>query len=155
MGLEGLSYLVGEWRDESRSGEPGTATRGGETWRAALDGQVLVREAWCEFPATPQRAAYRHEDLLVVFADADSQVRGIFWDNEGHVIRYREVHPDPDGKGVGLVSDPSAPGPRQWLQYRFEAPDHLSAVFSLHGPGAPGFSPYLRWTSVRVSSPSV
>jgi hypothetical protein len=153
MGLEGLSYLVGEWRDESRSGEPGTATGGGESWRLALDGQILVREAWCEYPATAKRPAYRHEDLLVVFVDTDSEVRGVFWDNEGHLIRYREVDADPDGKGVGLVSDPSAPGPRQWLQYRFEAPDHLSAVFSLHGPGAPGFVPFLRWTSVRAAPP--
>jgi hypothetical protein len=151
-GLEALGYLVGHWRDEYRGGEPGTATAGGENWELALEGQILVREGWCEFPATTQRPAFRHEDLLVVFADTDAEVRGIFWDSEGHQIRYREVHADPDGNGVGFVSDPSTPGPRQWLEYRFEAPDHLSAVFSVHGPGVPGFVPLLRWKSVRASS---
>ena len=150
MGLEALGYLVGDWKDETRSGEPGTATGGGESWKLALDGAVQVREAWCEYPARGDRPAFRHEDLLVVYLDTDSAVRGIFWDNQGHLIRYREVHADPDGKGVGLVSDPVAPGPRQWLQYRFEGPDHLTAVFSLHPPGAPGFVPYLTWRSVRV-----
>jgi hypothetical protein len=153
MGLEAFGYLAGPWRDEHRDGEPGSSTDGGETWRLALDGEILVREGWCEFPESPQRPAYRHEDLLVVFVDSDRELRGIFWDNEGHLIRYREVHADPDGKGVGLVSDPSSPGPRQWLKYRFEEPDHFSAEFSLHPPGAPGFVPYLRWSSVRVPEP--
>ncbi len=153
MGLEGLSYLVGRWRDESRSGEPGTSTGGGEIWRLALDGQILVREAWCEYPATAKRPALRHEDLLIVFVDAGTEVRGIFWDNEGHLIQYREVHADPDGKGVGFVNDPATPGPRQWLKYRYEEPDHLSAVFSLHYAGAPGFTPYLTWRSVRSPDP--
>ncbi|HYA58211.1 MAG TPA: hypothetical protein VEH57_07115 [Thermoplasmata archaeon] len=153
MGIEALSFLIGAWRDESRSGEPGTATAGGETWRLALDGQILVREGWCEFPAAGDRPAFRHEDLLIVFVDADSEVRGIFWDSDGHLIRYQEVHPDPDGLGVGLVSDRSSPGPRQWLQYRFEEPDHLTGVFSIHAPGAPGFAPYLTWRSVRAPPP--
>ena len=153
MGLEGLSYLVGRWTDTSRRGEPGSSTAGGETWRLALDGQILVREAWCEFPAEGERPAFRHEDLLVVYLESDGEVRAIFWDSQGHLIHYREVHADPDGQGVGFVSDPAAPGPRQWLQYRFEAPDRLSAVFSLHGSGAPGFTPYLSWASVRAASP--
>jgi len=152
MGLDGLSYLVGHWSDVSRHGEPGTASGGGESWQLELDGQILVREAWCEYPATTERPAFRHEDLLIGFVDSDSEVRGMFWDNEGHLIRYREVHADPDGKGVGLVSDPSSPGPRQWLQYRFEEPDQLSAVFSLHRPGAPGFAPFLEWTSARSTA---
>jgi hypothetical protein len=154
MGLEPLGYLIGRWKDDTRSGDPGEATAGEESWQLALDGRILVREAWCEFPATEKRAAFRHEDLLVVFPESDGELRAIFWDSEGHSIRYREVHVDPDGKGVGLVSDPTAPGPRQWLQYRFEPPDHLSAVFSLHGPGTPGFTPYLRWRSVRSGGPT-
>ncbi len=154
MGFESLGYLVGVWKDEVREGEPGRATGGGESWRLALAGQILVREAWCEFLASASRPAYRHEDLLIVFAESDSEMRGIFWDSEGHLIRYRELHPDPDGKGFGLVSDPATPGPRQWLRYRFEEPDHLSAVFSLHPPGAPGFVPYLTWRSVRERTAS-
>ncbi|HXY47064.1 MAG TPA: hypothetical protein VEK13_04115 [Thermoplasmata archaeon] len=154
MGFEALSYLIGRWTDESRTGEPGTSTGGGETWHLALDGGILEREAWCEYPARGDQPAFRHEDLLVVFVDPDSEVRAMFWDNQGHTIRYRDVHPDPDGKGVGFVSDPTVPGPRQWLQYRFEEPDRLSAVFSIHGPGAPGFAPYLRWASTRVGARS-
>jgi hypothetical protein len=149
VGLEALEKLSGRWQDERREGEPGVATAGGETWRLALDGQLLVRDGWCEFPAKGDRPAFRHEDLLVIYVDADHEVRAEFWDTDGHHIRYRDVRPDPDGNGVGFVSDPAVPGPRQWLQYRFEGDDRLSAVFSLHAPGTPDFVPYLRWSSRR------
>lgn len=150
MWQSGLRYLLGTWNDESRTGEPGAATAGGESWKSELDARVLVRRGWCEFPSTGKRPAYRHEDLLILFAEAGSMVHGIFWDNEGHTISYREVRVDPSGKGMRLLSDPALPGPRQQLEYRFEPPDRVSAVFSILLPGAAGFSPYLRWRSVRT-----
>jgi len=154
MGLEVLNPLLGVWRDESRTGEPGSGRAGGETWEPALGGRVVVREAWYELSGSPSPSTVRHEELLVVFVDLDSELRAIGWDNEGQVTRYREVEADPDGRGVGFVSDPTAPGPRRWLQLRFEEPHRLSGVLSLHRSGEPTFSPYLRWTSVRAPPPS-
>jgi len=144
-----LNYLIGDWTDKSRTGEPGTATASGESWRVDLGGQVLIRMGWCEFPATPKRGAYRHEDLLILYPDGEDVIRGIFWDNEGHTIHYPNVTLQPDGKGVLLSSDRAVPGPRQQLMYSFEGPDRLTATFSLLLPGAPDFAPYLTWTSVR------
>jgi hypothetical protein len=109
----------------------------------------MTRKGWCEFPASAKRHAYRHEDLLIVYADAESKIHGMFWDNEDHIIIYSDVHFEPGETGVRFVSDPDVPGPRQQLEYRFEKPDHLSAVFSLFLPGASGFTPYLRWMSRR------
>ena len=145
-----LAFLLGKWVDEERLGEPGTDAASGETWRSELDGRLLVRNGWCEFPATATRPAFRHEDLLIVFADDEGQAHGIFWDNEGHTISYRDIRVAPEGKGVRLSSDPSTLGPRQQLEYRFEGPGRLTAVFSLQLPGETKFSPYLRWRSART-----
>ena len=77
-----LNYLVGDWTDETRTGEPGTANAGGESWRVDMGGRILIRMGWCEFPASATRAAFRHEDLLIIYPEGDDAMRGIFWDNE-------------------------------------------------------------------------
>jgi len=150
--LAPLEYLVGEWAVAYRSGDPGTATGGAEDWRWEAGGAVLSRRAWCEFPDSPTRPAFRHEDLLVIYADSESDLAGIFWDNEGHVHFYRRVEVLDSGDGVRLVTDPAVPGPRQALEYRFVRPNQTAAIFSLLLPGAPEFKPYLRWECRRTSS---
>lgn len=147
-----LSYLLGSWSDDSRTGEPGTATASGESWHEELGGRLYVRKGWCEFPATPRRPAFRHEDRLIVYADGGPKLHGIFWDTDDHVIEYRDVHVDPEGRGVRFASEPSASSPRQQLEYRFERPDHFSATFALRLPGAADFSPYLRWHAGRATT---
>jgi len=150
MGLDSaLNYLVGDWTDDRRVGEPGTASASGESWRVDLNGQVLIRMGWCEFPASSRRGAFRHEDLLLLYAEGEDQMQGIFFDNEGHTIHYPNVTTLPDGKGILLSSERATPGPRQQLMYQFEAPDRLTATFSILAPGAPDFKPYLTWTSKR------
>lgn len=149
-----LNYLVGDWTDESRTGEPGTASASGESWRVELGGRVLIRMGWCEFPETPQRQAFRHEDLLIIYPEGEEGMRGIFWDNEGHTIHYTNVTALPEGTGMVLSSDRAVPGPRQQLLYGFEKPDRLKATFSLLLPGAPDFVPYLTWISARSKSNS-
>jgi len=147
-----LNFLVGEWKDEHRTGEPGTASDGGETWAVDLGDSVLIRSGWCEFPASEKRGAYRHEDLLIVYAEAEGEMHGIFWDNEGHVIHYRDANLLPEGTGIVLVSDRALPGPRQQLLYVFEPPDHLTATFSLLLPGSADFAPYLKWNARRTKA---
>jgi len=150
-----LNFLVGDWNDESRVGEPGTASASGENWRVDLGGRILIRMGWCEFPATSKRPAFRHEDLLILYPEGEDEMRGIFWDNEGHTIHYPNVAALPDGKGIVLSSERATPGPRQQLAYSFDGPDRLSATFSLLVPGAPDFVPYLKWTSERSKSAPV
>ena len=152
--LAPLQYLVGKWNVTYRSGDPGTATDGEETWCFEAAGAVLARRSWCEFPETPKRPAFRHEDLLVIYADAESKLQGVFWDNEGHVHFYRHVQVADGGDGIRLVTDAATPGPRQALEYRFLPPDGSSAVFRLLLPGAADFKTYLQWESRRAKSGS-
>jgi hypothetical protein len=148
--LDPLEFLVGKWKVTDRTGDPGTATGGEEEWLTEAGGAVLARRAWCEFPETAKRPAFRHEDLLVIYVDSESKLQGIFWDNEGHVHFYRHVQTADAGDGVRLVTDPAMPGPRQALEYSFVPPNVSTAVFSLLVPGAPEFKPYLRWECRRV-----
>jgi hypothetical protein len=149
--LDELAWLIGDWTDDWRRGEPGEATAGGESWNLQLEGRILVRKSWCEYPAAGDSAAFRHDDLLVVFRDFDSQVRAVFWDNHGHVIRYTTADVDPDRSEFTFESDPSIPGPRQRLHYRADGANQLRADFNLQLPGAATFSRYLEWTSSRMT----
>ena len=150
MAIDELGWLVGDWTDDWRRGEPGLATAGGESWSPQLGGQILVRACWCEYPATAAEPAFRHDDLLVVFRDFDAQLRAVFWDNHGHVIRYATAAIDPDHLGFTFESDPSIPGPRQRLHYRADGIGHLGADFNLQLPGTTSYSPYLEWASSRT-----
>lgn len=71
-----------------------------------------MRNSWCEYPAAGDNAAFRHDDLLVVFRDFDLQVRAVFWDNHGNLIRYTTADVDSDRSEFTFESDPSIPGPR-------------------------------------------
>ena len=149
MVLDALSWLVGDWSDDWREGEPGLATGGGESWQFRLGGRILVRESWCEYPATATEPAFRHDDLLVVFVGADGRTRADFWDSHGHVIRYATASIDEDAGGFTFESDRALSGPGQRLHYHADGPTRFAAGFELRLPGADSFVPYLRWRSSR------
>jgi hypothetical protein len=100
-----LRWLAGEWKGEG-SGAPGRGA-GAFSFRFELDGKILVRKTYTEFPAAAGRAAFRHEDLMVVYPEQG--LRATYFDNEGHVIHYRVTAA---GDTVTFVSDVSGGGPR-------------------------------------------
>src|ERR1700722_16845299 len=80
-----LEFLLGKWT--GMAGEKDTplgAGQGGFSFQTELNGKIIVRH---------NQAAYtsgeRHEDLMVIYPDApDSKPHAIYFDSEGHVIRY-------------------------------------------------------------------
>ena len=52
-----------------------------------LQGKVLIRKSFAEYPGCNGRAASRHDDLTILYREA-SRLQAIYFDNEGHVIRY-------------------------------------------------------------------
>jgi hypothetical protein len=132
---EPYKFLVGAWT-AAASGQPGEG-KGTFSFAVELQGKVLVRRGRTDFPATPARAAFSHEDLLVVYRDADTTpVRAIYFDSEGHVIHYA-VSFSEGGKLLTFVSEANPPAPRQRLTYTQSADGTLKVKFEIAPPGKP------------------
>ncbi len=111
------------------SGQPGQGS-GEFTFEPELQGAVLERHNYAEYPATKEKAAYRHDDLMVIYSEGD-KTRADYWDNEGHVIHY--VAEVTAGKLV-FVSDAAQPGPRYRLTYTKTGADTLKLIFEIAPP---------------------
>jgi hypothetical protein len=147
-GWEKWKYLVGEWKGEG-SGQPGQGS-GSFSFRNELDGNVLIRKNLAEFPATADRPATRHEDLMVVYKNQEGlPSQAIYFDNESHVIRYDITYPD---NKIILTSQPSQPGPRFRLVYEKLEENLVNIRFEMAMPNAPEeFRLYMEGKSRKVN----
>jgi hypothetical protein len=148
--LKPLEFLVGEWAS-SGSGRPG-AGEGTAVFSLDLQGRVLERTSFAEYPALDGKPASRHDDLMIVYVDAGA-VRADYYDSEGHVIRYRVESPAP-GRAV-FLSDAVDGQPRFRLSYALVPDGGLDGTFEIAPPSAPDdFKPYLSWHSSRAAPAS-
>jgi hypothetical protein len=141
--------LLGEWRGEG-SGTPGRGS-GGFVFALDLQGRVLVRRSFAEYPASATRPPFRHDDLTVAHREGeDGPVRALYLDNEGHVIPYTARVSAARDTFV-LVSDPQPAAPRYRLSYVMAGPDDLRLRFEVAPPGSPdAFATYLDAGARRV-----
>jgi hypothetical protein len=138
-----LQFLVGSWEavgaNQLGSGE------GSASFTPELNGQILVRRAFADYKTGPQ-AGTRHDDLLVIYRDTpDAPARAIYFDSEGHVIRYAITFPRENA--AVFESAASEPGPRYRLSYA-RSGDTLTGTFEIAAPGA-DYKTYLSWTTVK------
>jgi hypothetical protein len=142
-------FLIGEWTGTG-SGQPGQGT-GGFSFKPDLQQRVLVRTSRAEYPATKERPAYKHEDLMVIYYEAaDSSARAVYFDNEGHVIHYA-VQLDPANKTATFLSESEAGAPRYRLSYTGKPPDAVNIKFELAAPDKPDqFQTYIDATAKRT-----
>src|SRR5437899_2779080 len=83
-----LQFLLGTW-DSKEDTQPGSG-EGTASFTRELNGQIIVRRSFAKYPQTGSR----HDDLLIVYRDApDAPPRAIYFDSEGHVIRYSIATP--------------------------------------------------------------
>ena len=128
-----LQFLVGEWVAEGE-GAPGQGS-GSFSFQLDLEGKVLVRRNRSDYPAAGVRPAFHHEDLLVIYADSGGKdIRAIYFDNEGHVVRYQV---ESLGDTVRFLSEASAPEQRFRLTYRKTSRDTVIVEFEIAPPGKP------------------
>jgi hypothetical protein len=141
-------YLLGEWKGEG-NGQPGQGS-GSFSFRNELDGNVLIRKNLAEFPATANRPAARHEDLMIVYKNADGNPsQAIYFDNESHVIHYDITYPE---NKIVLTSMASASGPRFRLVYEKIEESLVNIRFEMAMPNAPDdFKLYLEGKSHKVN----
>jgi hypothetical protein len=99
------SWLIGKWENEhSGKSEDGNGTF---SLFPDLDSNVLIRRSSTHFPAALDRAAFTHNDLLVIYPDYPSkETKAIYFDNEKHTISYavnyseKEVVFQSEGTGI-------------------------------------------------------
>jgi hypothetical protein len=136
-------FLIGDWVGEG-SGEPGSGT-GGFKFELQLDQRILVRHNHAEYPATKDKPAFSHQDLMVIHPEG-SGWRAVYFDNEGHVIHY-SVEVRADG-GVTLTSAEPVSEPRFQLTYTRLAANKVGIEFAIAPPGKP-FTPYIHAAARR------
>src|SRR3954452_18560462 len=90
--LKKLDFLLGKWTGVA--GEKDTplgAGQGAFSFELQLNDKIVVRRNVAEYASGP-----RHDDLMVIYLNApDNTPRAIYFDSEGHVIRYNLSVPTP------------------------------------------------------------
>jgi hypothetical protein len=136
-----LTRLLGSWvASPGSGGDPGTAIRTGETWSRELDGKVIVRRYFSEYPATSRRAAFRHEGFTVIAPTETGAFIANDFDNEGHVINYAVAAAD---SAIVFTSIARLRDPRFRLTYRPSGTAY-AVEFEISSSGDPtGFRKYV------------
>jgi hypothetical protein len=137
-----LAPLLGEWEAEG-AGQPG-ASSGTFSFAPDLDRAVLVRRAHSEYPATKERPAFAHDDLMVIFEEAGA-TKAIYFDNEGHAIRYAVTAE----RDRAMFLSEAGSGPRFRLGYDWTTPGVLRITFEIAPPGGGAFKTYVQGTARR------
>lgn len=138
--LAPFRVLIGDWQALD---DPSGAT-GGFTFSWSVQDRVIVRTNFASYPAANGKPASRHDDLMVIYVDADV-VHADYFDNEGHVIRYlADAKPDQ----IVFLSEVRPSEPRYRLVYRRASDGLLHGRFDVAPPGNPeGFTSYLSWAA--------
>jgi len=142
-----LTWLIGDWTG-SGGGGPGRGS-GNFSFETDVQGKVLVRKSFAEYPATADQPAYRHDDLMVVYREGRN-LKAIYFDNEEHVIRY-VVNVSADGSIVEFVSEAAGGAPRFRMTYRKTSDTALAGQLETAQPAKP-FETYLEWTAQKKAA---
>jgi hypothetical protein len=141
-----FEFLLGEWVGEG-SGDPGQGV-GGFTFLPDLQNTVLVRKNYANYPATKDRPAFSHNDLMVLYQET-GKIRAVYFDNEQHVINY-SVTLSNDANSVIFVSDALAAAPRFRLTNTKMGIESIKITFEIAPPGKPeSFDPYIEAVAHR------
>ncbi|HEY1906313.1 MAG TPA: hypothetical protein VGG91_09735 [Myxococcaceae bacterium] len=132
--------LVGRWEADPDPRSPGAT--GWTVFERAAQGHALVRKNHAQYPATKERPASAHDDVMLLYSE-NGQLRAEYVDNEGHVIRYQVQAPS--ASTLVFLSETGAPGPRFRLTYSWQSKDRLELTFEIAPPGpASEFKPYIQ-----------
>ena len=137
-----MEFLLGDW--VGVAGEHDTqigAAQGVASFQLDLNNKIVVRHNSASYSS-----GVKHDDLLIIYLDIpDSAPRAIFFDSEGHVIRYNLAFPAPNR--VVFESDGAQPGPRYRLTY-WQDGALVDGKFEI--ATAPGeYKSYMTWTQKK------
>jgi hypothetical protein len=132
-----LDFLLGKWT--GAAGEKDTplgAGQGDFSFDPELNRHIVVRHNHAAYTS-----GVTHDDLLIIYLDPPTApTHAIYFDTEGHVIRYNLAFPAPNR--VVFESDSTQPGPQYRLTYWLEGAS-LNGKFEVAG------KTYMTWTSKK------
>jgi hypothetical protein len=136
-----LDFLLGDWTGVA--GEKDTplgAAQGPFSFQAELQRKIIVRRNASHYDSGTQ-----HDDLMVIYLDTPNQTpRAIYFDTEGHVIRYNLTFPS--ANRVVFESEGAQAGPKYRLTYWMEGAS-LHGRFDIAAAGE--YRTYLNWTAKK------
>jgi len=146
VSLNSLNFLLGKWQAISKPEEP----TGSFEFSLQLQSKIIVRTNFADYPATNERPAFRHEDLMIIYQDEDKALRADYYDSEGHIIRY--IGQINGNNRVIFSSPPTTINPGFRLVYSLDQDGKLKGSFEIAQPNQPAsFSPYLVWSAIKTS----
>ena len=142
-----LQFLIGTWEAKTQGGAAKAEGSGTYTFQLELHNHILARHSSSEACKGPADFNCEHGDLLYVYREAAGQAyKAIYFDNEGHVIRYEVTAPS--ASTAMFLSDPSSPGPQFRLVYSLDG-SIMSGKFQMRMPGKTEFKSYLEWSGAK------
>ncbi|MCK3685814.1 hypothetical protein [Maribellus sp. YY47] len=138
------SWLIGEWTGEG-GGHPGQGS-GTFSFSFDLNKKIIVRKSHSEYPATENKPAVIHDDLMIIYLDFnENPTKAIYFDNEGHVIDYSISYAD---KAVKLTSKKMQGAPVFRLTYTLLEDERINTKFEMSQDGE-NFMTYVEGKSKR------
>jgi hypothetical protein len=139
-----IEFLFGNWTAKGGGASNGQGS-GEFSFEPQINKQIVIRKNFAAYTSGPE-AGTRHDDLMIIYNEtATEPFRAIYFDSEGHVIRYIVKTPAPNV--AVFESDGTQSGPKYRLTYSLPEKE-LDGKFEIAAPGAE-FKTYLSWTSVR------
>jgi hypothetical protein len=140
-----LQFLIGHWTGEGTTADQGSGA-GAFSFIPDLQGKVLLRRNFAEYPKKDDKPAYRHDDLMIIYHDgAAHELRAIYFDNEEHMIHYAIK---PSANTAVFLSEGPQDAPRFRLTYTSAGPDRLKLKFEIAPPGK-DFATYIEASAHR------
>ena len=146
--LQPLTFLVGSWEPT----EAPKGSTGGCEFYPSVDGHLIVRSNYADYPATDKEPGHFHDDMMVIFVERE-EVHADYYDNEGKVIRYTVSVPD--SHHAVFLSAPSDAEPKFRLSYTLsDDGGELDGLFEICPPGSPNlYQTYLSWKMRKIGEP--
>jgi hypothetical protein len=142
--FQSLSFLEGTWEAKT-NGTSGIDANGKYSFALELRNHVMARRMVSkESCKGPENYDCNHSDLLYIYPEGlDQALHAIYFDNEGHVIRYLVSTPTPTS--ALFLSDSSQPGPQFRLLYERKA-DMMFGKFQMRMSGQSEWKSYVEWS---------
>lgn len=137
-----LNFLLGDWVGIGGQTNPQLgAGQGSFSFKSDLKEKIIIRRNNAQYDSGAQ-----HDDLMVIYLGAAADTpRAIYFDSEGHVIRYTLSFPSP--QRVVFESEDGQPGPKYRLSYWIEN-SSLNGRFEI-AAAAGDYKTYLSWKSKK------